>query len=682
MWGSDQAASLEPSGLTRLLRDIRLVETSHGQLPRSACSRREMPLSSASDSAAELLRRNPRPSPWTSTASSPTAPSGGARRRGAQALLLRRRHGHRPRAARRATRRPDLRRVEPRPAASSTATPTSSASTTSTRAATTRPTALREFAEASRHRLSQICYIGDDVIDLPALELAGLAAVARRTPTRPSSPRPTTSPGPAAASGAVREIIDLPLRPAPRAGCGRPYDSRTPHVRARRPRRGARLHAGRRRRDAPQRRRRRLRGSGVRLQPARAGLRHRRRGLRQVRQPTRRGGRHRRSRRHQRDHRRGRRVAGLHAGPLHLRPGQARRPHGRLRGCATWGLRSSTSSASSRPITKYAVTITIHGRSAITSRRPCTSRRQGVPVRSGLTSRWTCRRRASTRTRCRAYVAKDADAPGSADLTSTHRLERSPDCSMPPSGRSCCSATAYARRTRLRTARASWMTSASRSGSRGPRWTSSPTTTRCWSAGRARWRRGRPTSPCRTPTCPAVRRRTAGPHLHRLRPRPPGPRRHEESWSTSTAPRSTSSSRTSTSASWPTPARSCASLLEPTARTRRLRPVRRGSSAAGPGRTRLSPACRRSCPSPGPVSMYTFTRALCEALPRTRWSCRPVPGNAVETFLLAYHAKAGQRVFLTTGLGAMGLRPPGRHRRLHRARRRRPSASRATVASR
>lgn len=30
MWGSDQAASLEPSGLTRLVRDIRLVETSLG----------------------------------------------------------------------------------------------------------------------------------------------------------------------------------------------------------------------------------------------------------------------------------------------------------------------------------------------------------------------------------------------------------------------------------------------------------------------------------------------------------------------------------------------------------------------------------------------------------------------------------------------------------------------------
>lgn len=30
MWGSDQAASLEPNGLTRLIRDIRLIETSMG----------------------------------------------------------------------------------------------------------------------------------------------------------------------------------------------------------------------------------------------------------------------------------------------------------------------------------------------------------------------------------------------------------------------------------------------------------------------------------------------------------------------------------------------------------------------------------------------------------------------------------------------------------------------------
>jgi N-acetylneuraminate synthase len=30
MWGSDQAASLEPNGMQRLIRDIRLVETAFG----------------------------------------------------------------------------------------------------------------------------------------------------------------------------------------------------------------------------------------------------------------------------------------------------------------------------------------------------------------------------------------------------------------------------------------------------------------------------------------------------------------------------------------------------------------------------------------------------------------------------------------------------------------------------
>jgi N-acetylneuraminate synthase len=43
MWGSDQAASLEPSGLTRLLRDIRLVETSLGS-PDKRVLDRELPI--------------------------------------------------------------------------------------------------------------------------------------------------------------------------------------------------------------------------------------------------------------------------------------------------------------------------------------------------------------------------------------------------------------------------------------------------------------------------------------------------------------------------------------------------------------------------------------------------------------------------------------------------------------
>ena len=43
MWGSDQAASLEPTGLTRLLRDIRLIETSLGA-PEKRLLEREIAL--------------------------------------------------------------------------------------------------------------------------------------------------------------------------------------------------------------------------------------------------------------------------------------------------------------------------------------------------------------------------------------------------------------------------------------------------------------------------------------------------------------------------------------------------------------------------------------------------------------------------------------------------------------
>jgi N-acetylneuraminate synthase len=43
MWGSDQAASLEPNGLRRLVRDIRLVETSMGT-PEKRVLERELPI--------------------------------------------------------------------------------------------------------------------------------------------------------------------------------------------------------------------------------------------------------------------------------------------------------------------------------------------------------------------------------------------------------------------------------------------------------------------------------------------------------------------------------------------------------------------------------------------------------------------------------------------------------------
>ena len=43
MWGSDQAASLEPNGIHRLVRDIRLVETSLGDGVKSVLER-EVPI--------------------------------------------------------------------------------------------------------------------------------------------------------------------------------------------------------------------------------------------------------------------------------------------------------------------------------------------------------------------------------------------------------------------------------------------------------------------------------------------------------------------------------------------------------------------------------------------------------------------------------------------------------------
>ncbi len=63
-------------------------------------------------------------------------------------------------------------------------------------------------------------------------------------------------------------------------------------------------------------------------------------------------------------------------------------------------------------------------------------------------------------------------------------------------------------------------------------------------------------------------------------------------------------------------------------------------------------------PATGPVSMYAFTRALCEALPDDALVVPASSGNSIEMFLLAYQAKSNQRVFLTTGLGAMGFGLP------------------------
>jgi acetolactate synthase-1/2/3 large subunit len=63
-------------------------------------------------------------------------------------------------------------------------------------------------------------------------------------------------------------------------------------------------------------------------------------------------------------------------------------------------------------------------------------------------------------------------------------------------------------------------------------------------------------------------------------------------------------------------------------------------------------------PSTGLVSMYTFTRTLCDALSDDALVVPTSSGNAVEMFLLAYKAKSTQRVLLTTGLGSMGFGVP------------------------
>lgn len=70
--------------------------------------------------------------------------------------------------------------------------------------------ALRAFAERQRMQLDEICFMGDDVNDLAAMEIAGLSAA-------PANARPavlrevdivTEASG---GNGAVRELVDLVL---------------------------------------------------------------------------------------------------------------------------------------------------------------------------------------------------------------------------------------------------------------------------------------------------------------------------------------------------------------------------------------------------------------------------------------------------------------------------------------
>lgn len=70
--------------------------------------------------------------------------------------------------------------------------------------------ALRSFAQKNNLALEQICFVGDDVNDVPALELAGLAVVpATAHDAARSRARLVTKVG--GGQGAVREVVDIIL---------------------------------------------------------------------------------------------------------------------------------------------------------------------------------------------------------------------------------------------------------------------------------------------------------------------------------------------------------------------------------------------------------------------------------------------------------------------------------------
>lgn len=60
----------------------------------------------------------------------------------------------------------------------------------------------------------------------------------------------------------------------------------------------------------------------------------------------------------------------------------------------------------------------------------------------------------------------------------------------------------------------------------------------------------------------------------------------------------------------------------------------------------------------GPITHYHFVDALSEAVPENTLVCTGSSGLAVEVFYTAFRNKAGQRIFLTSGLGAMGYGLP------------------------
>ena len=71
-------------------------------------------------------------------------------------------------------------------------------------------TALREFASNHHFELSEVCFMGDDINDVPALKLAGFSAAPATAHdcARDAAKFITKHPG---GNGAVRELVDLIL---------------------------------------------------------------------------------------------------------------------------------------------------------------------------------------------------------------------------------------------------------------------------------------------------------------------------------------------------------------------------------------------------------------------------------------------------------------------------------------
>ena len=93
--------------------------------------------------------------------------------------------------------------------------------------------ALRNFAKRAGFDLAQICYMGDDINDVPAMEIVGLpAAPADAHSSARMVARFITSRG--GGNGAVRELIDALLTPGISTRKTTPSDGRASVIRRKR----------------------------------------------------------------------------------------------------------------------------------------------------------------------------------------------------------------------------------------------------------------------------------------------------------------------------------------------------------------------------------------------------------------------------------------------------------------